>query len=77
VTLLALEGVTKVFGGLHALKDVSFRVEAGSIFGLIGPNGAGKTTLFNVVTGVYTPDAGRVRFDHLARQPGHPQRGAQ
>jgi branched-chain amino acid transport system ATP-binding protein len=63
VTLLALEGVTKVFGGLHALKDVSFRVEEGSIFGLIGPNGAGKTTLFNVVTGVYTPDAGRVRFD--------------
>jgi branched-chain amino acid transport system ATP-binding protein len=63
VTLLSLEGVGKVFGGLHALKDVSFRVEAGSIFGLIGPNGAGKTTLFNVVTGVYTPDAGRVLFD--------------
>jgi branched-chain amino acid transport system ATP-binding protein len=63
VTLLSLEGVSKVFGGLHALKNVSFRVEAGSIFGLIGPNGAGKTTLFNVVTGVYVPDAGRVLFD--------------
>jgi branched-chain amino acid transport system ATP-binding protein len=63
VTLLALEGVTKVFGGLRALKDVSFRVEQGAIFGLIGPNGAGKTTLFNVITGVYTPDGGRVLFD--------------
>jgi branched-chain amino acid transport system ATP-binding protein len=63
VSLLALEAVTKVFGGLRAVGDVSFRVESGSIFGLIGPNGAGKTTLFNVITGVYTPDGGRVLFD--------------
>jgi branched-chain amino acid transport system ATP-binding protein len=63
VTLLALEGVDKVFGGLRALRAVSFAVEAGAIFGLIGPNGAGKTTLFNVVTGVYRPDGGRVMFD--------------
>jgi branched-chain amino acid transport system ATP-binding protein len=63
LTLLALEGVDKVFGGLKALHGVSFAVEARSIFGLIGPNGAGKTTIFNVITGVYRPDGGRVRFD--------------
>jgi branched-chain amino acid transport system ATP-binding protein len=61
--LLRLEGVSKVFGGLHAVRKVSFDVTEGAIFGLIGPNGAGKTTIFNVVTGVYTPDAGRVLFD--------------
>jgi branched-chain amino acid transport system ATP-binding protein len=60
--LLRLEDVSKVFGGLHALRRVSFDVTEGSIFGLIGPNGAGKTTIFNVVTGVYTPDSGRVLF---------------
>jgi branched-chain amino acid transport system ATP-binding protein len=60
--LLRLEKVSKVFGGRHALRTVSFEVPEGSIFGLIGPNGAGKTTLFNVVTGVYRPDAGRVLF---------------
>jgi len=63
VTLLALERVDKVFGGLRALRSVSFEVTPKSIFGLIGPNGAGKTTLFNVVTGVYRPDGGHVRFD--------------
>jgi branched-chain amino acid transport system ATP-binding protein len=60
--ILRLERVSKVFGGLHALRSVSFDVPEGSIFGLIGPNGAGKTTLFNVVTGVYRPDSGRVLF---------------
>ncbi|HEY3499991.1 MAG TPA: ABC transporter ATP-binding protein [Polyangiaceae bacterium] len=60
--LLALERVDKIFGGLHAVKAVSLAVERGTIFGLIGPNGAGKTTLFNVITGVYTPEAGRVLF---------------
>jgi len=63
VSLLALEAVDKVFGGLHAVRAVSFAVEPGAIFGLIGPNGAGKTTIFNVVTGVYRPDGGRVLFD--------------
>ncbi len=63
MTLLALERVDKVFGGLRALRGVSFEVAPGSIFGLIGPNGAGKTTLFNVITGVYRPDGGHVRFD--------------
>jgi branched-chain amino acid transport system ATP-binding protein len=63
MTLLSLEKVDKVFGGLRALREVSFALEPGTIFGLIGPNGAGKTTLFNVITGVYRPDGGRVRFD--------------
>jgi branched-chain amino acid transport system ATP-binding protein len=52
-----------VFGGLHAVRQVSFDVPKGAIFGLIGPNGAGKTTIFNVVTGVYRPSRGRVLFD--------------
>jgi branched-chain amino acid transport system ATP-binding protein len=60
--ILRLERVSKIFGGLHALRSISFDVPEGSIFGLIGPNGAGKTTLFNVVTGVYRPDSGRVLF---------------
>lgn len=63
MSLLSLEKVDKVFGGLRALKQVSFQVPPRSIFGLIGPNGAGKTTLFNVITGVYTPDSGRVLFE--------------
>ncbi|HEV8548476.1 MAG TPA: ABC transporter ATP-binding protein [Polyangiaceae bacterium] len=63
MTLLALERVDKVFGGLRAVREVSFGVERAAIFGLIGPNGAGKTTIFNVVTGVYRPDGGRIVFD--------------
>ena len=60
--LLAVESVTRYFGGLAANRDVSFSVHAGEIVALIGPNGAGKTTLFNVVSGVLPPDAGRVRL---------------
>ncbi len=60
--LLELEKVTVRFGGLVAVSEVNFHVEAGELVGLIGPNGAGKTTLFNVVTGVYSPTTGRVRF---------------
>lgn len=63
MSLLGLQGVGKVFGGLQALQGVSFDVEPQQIFGLIGPNGAGKSTLFNVVTGVYAPDSGKVLFD--------------
>jgi ABC-type branched-subunit amino acid transport system ATPase component len=70
--LLELAGVSKRFGGLAAVKNVSFQVRRGEIVGLIGPNGAGKTTIFNVVTGVYRSDAGEVRIagervDRLAR----------
>ncbi len=63
MSLLALERVKKVFGGLSAVRDLDLAIEPGSIFGLIGPNGAGKTTIFNVITGVYKPDGGRIRFD--------------
>lgn len=63
MSLLQLQTVGKVFGGLQALRSVDLRVEPNQIFGLIGPNGAGKTTLFNVVTGVYQPDQGGVLFD--------------
>jgi len=62
VALLEIAGLTKRFGGLTALKDVSLTVDAGSIVALIGPNGAGKSTVFNVVTGIYTPSAGSIAF---------------
>jgi branched-chain amino acid transport system ATP-binding protein len=61
--VLALEGVTKRFGGLTAVRDVDLRVESGELVGLIGPNGAGKTTLFNLIAGYARPDAGHVRLD--------------
>jgi branched-chain amino acid transport system ATP-binding protein len=60
---LELASVSKTFGGLRAVGDVAFTVSHGAIFGLIGPNGAGKTTVFNLITGVYKPDAGgRITF---------------
>ena len=61
--ILELSGVTKRFGGLVALKDISFAVGEGEILGLVGPNGAGKTTLFNAICGFYKPNSGRVKFD--------------
>ena len=60
--LLEVRDVSKRFGGLHAVSDVSFNLHEGEILGLIGPNGAGKTTLFNIVNGVYKPDKGTITF---------------
>jgi branched-chain amino acid transport system ATP-binding protein len=61
--LLQVEGLSKRFGGLVAVNDVTFDVAAGEITGVLGPNGAGKTTLFNLLTGFIRPDTGSVRFD--------------
>jgi branched-chain amino acid transport system ATP-binding protein len=62
-TLLSVRNVSKHFGGLAALADVSLAIEARAIYGLIGPNGAGKTTFFNVLTGLYTPSAGAIALN--------------
>ncbi|MEA3403355.1 MAG: ABC transporter ATP-binding protein [Armatimonadota bacterium] len=71
--LLEVAGLCKDFGGLEAVKDVSFTVHEGQIKALIGPNGAGKTTIFNLLTGVLPPDAGRARFRgrELLGMPSH------
>ncbi|WP_409495523.1 ABC transporter ATP-binding protein [Amycolatopsis sp. cmx-11-12] len=61
--LLEFDNVTMRFGGVTALKEVNLTINQGEIFALIGPNGAGKTTVFNVVTGVYQPSEGQVRFN--------------
>lgn len=61
--LLQIAEVSKRFGGLRAVHDCSFDVEPGSLTGLIGPNGAGKSTLFNLISGLFKPDAGSIRLD--------------
>ncbi len=61
--LLVVDGLTLRFSGLTALDDVSFSIEPGELFAVIGPNGAGKTSIFNVLSGVYRPAAGTVRFE--------------
>ncbi|HMA89568.1 MAG TPA: ABC transporter ATP-binding protein [Burkholderiales bacterium] len=60
--LLEVENLSKRFGGLRAVQELSFEVREGAILGLIGPNGAGKSTVFNLINGVFPPDEGRVRF---------------
>jgi branched-chain amino acid transport system ATP-binding protein len=61
--LLELKRVTRAFGGLRAVADLDFALEPGLLAGLIGPNGAGKTTVFNLITGVYAPTSGEIRFE--------------
>ena len=63
MTLLAVSNLTKSFGGVNAVEDVSFAVQPGTIHAVIGPNGAGKTTLFNLITGIYTPSGGRIQLE--------------
>jgi len=70
--LLEVEGVSKSFRGLRALRDVSFTVREGEIAGLIGPNGAGKTTCFNIIAGGFSADRGAVRFDGRSIHPSRP-----
>jgi branched-chain amino acid transport system ATP-binding protein len=62
MSIISVQHLSKVFGGLKAVDDVSFEVEEGMVFTMIGPNGAGKTTLFNVLTGVYKPTTGQVVY---------------
>ncbi len=71
--LLEVSGITVRFGGVTALKEVSFQVNAGEFLCLIGPNGAGKTTLMRAVTGIIKPDAGRVKLDgrDISHRPTH------
>ena len=63
MALLALQGVTRRFGGLVAVDDLTFEVEPGRIVAMIGPNGAGKSTVFNLITGIYRPSEGEIDFD--------------
>jgi branched-chain amino acid transport system ATP-binding protein len=73
MALLSVEHVTRRFGGIVAVEDVSFDVGEGEIVGLIGPNGAGKTTVFNLITRLYRPDEGEIAFEEqsLLRTPPH------
>jgi branched-chain amino acid transport system ATP-binding protein len=73
MALLSVRNITRRFGGIVAIDDVSLDVDAGRIVGLIGPNGAGKTTLFNVITRLYRPDGGELEFEgkSLLRTPPH------
>jgi len=73
MALLSLEGVSKAFGGVIAVRSVSLEVEAGEVLGVMGPNGSGKTTLFNLISGALPPDAGEISFlgERITRLPPH------
>jgi branched-chain amino acid transport system ATP-binding protein len=73
MSVLSINRLTKNFGGLTAVSNVSFEVEFGGIVGLIGPNGAGKTTVFNLITGIYRPDQGEISFNQasIVGRPTH------
>jgi branched-chain amino acid transport system ATP-binding protein len=72
--LLQIQGLTKLFGGLAAVRDLDFHVAKGEILGIIGPNGSGKTTLFNLVTGVHKPTRGKILFQGEEIGGGKPYR---
>ena len=74
IRLLEARAISKYFGGLTALSEVSLTINKGEVYGLIGPNGAGKTTLFNVLTGAYVPDEGEFVFDGTELPTGKPHR---
>ena len=63
---LIVRGLSKQFGGVKAVQDVSFTIQGGTVHSVIGPNGAGKTTLFNLITGIYTPSSGSIEFEGAA-----------
>lgn len=71
--LLEVQGVTKKFGGLVAINDLSFHIEEGEVLGLMGPNGSGKTTIFNIIMGDFPPDSGRILFqgEDITKYPTH------
>jgi ABC-type branched-subunit amino acid transport system ATPase component len=71
---LDVEDLSVSFGGVQALQGVTFKIEPGKIVGVMGPNGAGKTTLFNLITGVYRPSAGKIRFGGVELQGFKPSR---
>lgn len=73
MALLKLENITKTFGGLMAVNDVSLEIEHGELIAIVGPNGAGKTTLFNIISGVYRPDKGKIIFEErdITRMPAY------
>lgn len=73
MTLLSAKGLHKSFGGVRAVRDVSFEIPAGAVFAIIGPNGAGKSTMLNLISGVYQPDSGALTFGgaDLSGLPAH------